>query len=227
MPDNEDKKPQVVPKKDIQVSYPANNKKSKAEAEKGEPEKKVIEKIEGVTVVVQKPKFLRRVRAAFTGDDARSVLDYLIFEVAVPAFKNVISDMTSQGVDRILFGGSTERRGAGNRRPGHVSYHTLNRNAQDRGGRNSTYTMTNQDKASHSFDNIVLSTRPEAEKVLAQMLDTIEQYNMIAVSDLYEMLDIVGSFADDRWGWYDLSGADIVRVRDGWVLDLPPTRVLR
>lgn len=225
MPDNEEpnvQKPMIDPARAIQASYPGNSKKSKAEKPKEKP--KVEKVIEG-TAIKQKPPLGKRIRQAFTGDDARSVMDYLIFEVALPALKTTISDMVSQGAERMLFGESSRVRGPGNRRPGRVDYNVISRNGSGVHVVNeSTPRMSSRDRATHNFDNIVIPTRPEAETVLQSMMDLIDQFNMATVSDLYDLVGITGSFADDKWGWFDLRGADIVRVRDGFVLDLPATQ---
>lgn len=229
MPENEEtnnEKPLIDPARTLRNTYPPNSKKAKAEKEEAaKPEKKVEKVIEGVAVK-QKPPLGKRIRQAFTGDDARSVMDYLIFEVALPALKTTISDMVSQGAERMLFGEASRSRGPGNRRPGRVDYNVMSRSARET-LREEPRTMSQKDRATHNFDNIVIPTRPEAETVLSSLIDLIDQYDMATVSDFYELVGITGSFADDKWGWFELKGADITRVRDGFVLDLPPTKPIR
>lgn len=226
MPDineNDESKPKVDPARAIRQSYPANSKKAKEEAAK--PEKKVDKVIDG-TAFVKKPTLGKRFKQAFTGDDARSVTEYLIFEVALPAIKTTISDMVSQGIERMLFGESARTRGPGNRRPGRVDYSTIS----SRGGTvraEEPRALSQRDRATHNFDTVVIPTRPEAEQVLRSLIDLIDQYDMATVSDFYDLVGITGSFQDDKWGWFELTGADIIRVRDGFILDLPPTKAIR
>ena len=49
----------------------------------------------------------------------------------------------------------------------------------------------------------------------------IERYQSATVADLYELVGVQGSYTDDKWGWVDIRGAGITRVRNGYLLDLP------
>lgn len=226
MPDineNDESKPAVDPARALRASYPSNSKKAKEEAAK--PEKKVEKVIDG-TAFKQKPSLGKRFKQAFTGDDARSVTEYLIFEVALPAIKTTISDIVSQGIERMLFGEASRSRGPGNRRPGRVDYTTIsNRGSSSR--TEEPRALSQRDRATHNFDTVVIPTRPEAEQVLRSLMDLIDQYDMATVSDFYDLVGITGSFTDDKWGWFELNGADIIRVRDGFILELPPTKAIR
>ena len=41
------------------------------------------------------------------------------------------------------------------------------------------------------------------------------------MADLYDMVNITGDYTDTKWGWYDLRGAGVERIRSGYLLDLP------
>lgn len=73
----------------------------------------------------------------------------------------------------------------------------------------------------------MIETLSEANEVLTQMFDLLERYEVVTVSDLYELLGVSGNFTDERYGWTDLRGSRVSRARGGgYVLDLPPTEVL-
>jgi hypothetical protein len=223
MPEEEKVTPTDASIQVMRTAYPPNTNKAKAAAEK--PEKKIESVVEG-EVTKKKPSVGQRLKASFTGDDAKNVFEYLIFDVALPALKTTVSDMVSQGIERLLFGDRARVPGPGNRRPGRVDYNVISRGATNRDV-GAQRALSSQEKATHNFDNIVFQNRSDAEKVLSGLADLIEQYDMATVSDFYELTAITGSFADDKWGWFDLRGADITRVRDGWVLDLPRTQPIR
>jgi hypothetical protein len=222
MPENDEKRPQVDPTRSLKVSYPSNSNKNKKQEN---PTEKRVEKLEGIVVIEKKPSIMRRIRQSFTGDDARSLGDFLLFEVALPAIKTTMFDLINQGANRALFGaGGTP--GVANRRPGVVNYNQISRNQVNAIQASQSY-MTKRDQATHNFDSIIFPTRSDAERVLTRLLETIAQYDFVAVSDLYELVDVTGSFADDRYGWTNLDGANIVSVRGGFVLDLPDTKPIR
>lgn len=221
MPENDNQKPQNDPNVILRQAYPGNTNKGKKEEPKAE---KKVERIEGVVAVKQKPSMGKRIREAFTGDSARGIGDYLLFEVALPAIKTTLFDLINQGANRALFG-SGGVPGAQNRRPGTVNYNRISQNQVNQSGQ--TVVLSPKDKATHNFDNIVLATRQDAEVVLSRLIDLVDQYDVAAVSDLYDLVGVTGSFTDDKWGWFNLTGADIVAVRGGFILDLPATQPIR
>jgi hypothetical protein len=219
MEDNEEPTPQVDPAKALRASYPSNSKKSKDEVAIPKPK---LDKLEGVSAVKQKAPLGPRLRAAFTGDDARSIGDYLLFDVALPAIKTTLFDIISGGANRALFGPNSGIRQNNNR--GRINYNQISNSS---GSRDEPRILSARDKATHNFDNIILGTRQEAELVLSTLIDTVERYDFAVISDLYDLVGVTGSFADDKWGWFDLRGSNIVPVRGGFILQLPTTQPIR
>ena len=58
------------------------------------------------------------------------------------------------------------------------------------------------------------------------MDDILEKYGMVSVADLYDLVGVTGNYTDNKYGWTNLSNAEIVRVRDGYQIKLPRARVL-
>lgn len=59
------------------------------------------------------------------------------------------------------------------------------------------------------------------------MFDLITEYEQVTVSDLYSMVDITGNYTDESYGWTDIRGTTIVKVRGGYILDLPSAESLK
>ena len=55
------------------------------------------------------------------------------------------------------------------------------------------------------------------------MDDMIDRYGWATVLDLYESADLGGSapYTANKYGWTSLRSADIIKVRDGYVIKLP------
>lgn len=198
------------------VNYQANSHKSKAGPEK-EPKK--VEKVVSGEVVQRKKPLGRKIADTFTGDDMQSVGGYILFEVMLPAAKTMISDAVSQGIERLLFGDSRPRG-----RTNYTSYNRMSGSSATR--KDEPRTISRHARATHDFDEIVVESRGEAAAVLDQLTELIDRYNVATVNDLYELVGITGTFADDKWGWTDLRSASVRRVRDGYLLDLPRTSPL-
>ena len=73
----------------------------------------------------------------------------------------------------------------------------------------------------YDYDDIILDTRKEAEEVLDRMDDLIDNYGVVSVADLYDLVGISGNYTDNKYGWTNLRNADVQRVRDGYLLKLP------
>ena len=75
--------------------------------------------------------------------------------------------------------------------------------------------------AKHDFDEIVLDQRAEAEEVIDRLYDVVSRYESATVADLYDLVGLPSTHTDHKWGWTDLRGAGVSRIRDGYLLDLP------
>lgn len=202
---------------------PPNTRTSKPaiSPKKGEkPEKKVEKIVTDETVIQRKTPLGKKLKELFIGDDARSVGHYVFVDVIIPATKDLLHDIVIQAVERTLFGTSRASSRRADTRPsgplGHIQYNRMSGNHRD-----DRPTMSRRARATHDFQEIVLTKRVEAEAVIDQLFALISQYNEATVGDLYDMVGIDSTFADQKWGWTDLRGADVVRVRNGYLLDLP------
>lgn len=206
----------------VKTNYPSNS-NTRKQAVGGSKSEKVVERVTTNEVVQRKKPLGRKLVESFTGDDVGSVGHYILMEVLLPAAKTMISDAASQGVERLLFGDSRPR--AGNTRVG-GGYTSYNRMYGGSTRRDEPRTISRTARATHDFGEVILQTRGEAEDVLDRLSALVEQYDVATVSDLYELVGITGAFTDDKWGWADLRGSSIRRIRDGYLVELPrPTPI--
>lgn len=186
-------------------------------------EDKKIEKIVTGEVVQRKKPLMRRIAESFAGEDVHDVGSYVLFDVALPTFKTLLSDVVSQGVERLLFGDAAPRRRSSGIRTNYNGMYSGNPRISTGGPsvKRDSRPMSPRARANHDFAEIVLADRGEAQDVVDRMSDFLDQYDVVSVGELYKLVGIVGSFTDDKWGWNDLAGTRIVRVRDGYLIDLP------
>ena len=78
------------------------------------------------------------------------------------------------------------------------------------------------------FDIIepIFATRRDAEEILNYMGDLIDEYGFVTVADFYDLVGVSGNYTDNKYGWTDISNAEIVRVKDGYMIKLPKIRKL-
>jgi len=206
----------------MDMDYPNNSHKAKSKPEKVEPKK--VERIVAGEVVRRKKPLGKRFSETFMGGDAKGVWGFVAFDVLVPAAKDMAADAVSQGIERMLFGEarSASRRSSSrsNGPLGHVAYNRYGPSSIPI-RREEPRNVSRRSRASHNFDEIILATRVEAEEVVDRLFDLVNRYESATVADLYEMVGVDSEYTDDKWGWTDIRGAGVARVRNGYLLDLP------
>ena len=186
------------------------------EEQKESAEKKKVEKVISGKVKTKKKSEISKFADVFISEDARNVKSYVLLDVLVPAIKKAISDIVTDGIDMILYGGTGRSKKRSNSNSSYVSYNRYSDHRDDRRGDSSYRAISRYD-----FENITLDNRGDAEEVLERMDELLDAYGIVTVSDLYDLVGITGEFTDNKYGWTSLRNAEIVRVRDGYKLKLP------
>lgn len=204
--------------------FPSNSKHPRTPQKPAAPEK-VVEQVVSGEVSSRKKSLGRRLREMFIGGDTKTVVNYVISDVLIPQAKDMLSEAVSSGFEKWVYGDARPNRRYGASRnpgPGNTNYtryavrgnNPIGRHAQE--DRRPTATVRTQ-----TFDDLLFSSRVEAETVIDRMYDLLSNYDFVAVSDLHSLIGASSDFTDQKWGWTDLKGTNVVRVRDGYVLSLP------
>ena len=153
----------------------------------------------------------RKFMDIFISEDASNVKSYVVMDVLVPAIKKAISDIVVNSIDMILGTGGGSRAKTGNK----VSYRSYydEKDRRDSGRYRSTERF--------EYDDIIFESRGEAEIVRRQMIDIIGRYGVVTVADMYDLAGLTAPYTSNNYGWMNVSSAEAVRVRDGYVLRLP------
>lgn len=197
--------------------YEGNSHRSKelARAEAQEPEKRVQKVVSGK--VTTRRNDVRKFTDIFISEDAANVKSYVIMDVIVPAFKKLVYDIFTDGIDMILYGGSggggRKKTSSGNK----ISYRSYyDDRREDR--RESSY----RDRNRFDYDDIEFESRVEAEAVRNEMMDCIERYGMVSVADMYDMAGLSAPYTSSKFGWTSIRTSEVKRVRGGkYVIELP------
>lgn len=199
----------IEPTRPSEVSLPGNTDKAK---EGASPEKKVIAKAK-----VQKKSAIKEALRTFFAQDLPEIAEHLVIDVAIPAAKNAITDMVTQGIQQLLYGDTNARR-----RPtsGYTSYSSSSR--YDRGygqyeTRRSERRETRQPKPTN-VEDLVFDTRGDAVDVIEFIAEQIEEYGQVSVADLMSSVGIQPRYTDERWGWTTTDAFEIRQIREGWLV---------
>lgn len=199
----------IEPTRPAEVSLPGNTDKAK---EGASPEKKVVAKAK-----VQKKSRIKEALRTFFAQDLPEIAEHLVVDVAIPAAKNAITDMVTQGIQQLLYGEVDARR-----RPtsGYTSYSSSSRSYRGTGryeSRPISSRETRQQKPTN-VEDLVFDTRGEAVDVIEYVAETIEQYGQITVADLMSSVGINPKYTDERWGWTSTDAFELRQIREGWLV---------
>lgn len=177
---------------------------------------------------VTKGKVVRRKKKqSGMSDSFDTALSHATSEILIPSAKEILLDTITTIVSSILYPDGGRANARPSRRKSTVisgggSYTNYSRVAAS--PRAHTPQRTSPGPTSRSFDEwgeIIFQTRGEAKAVLDSMYNILNDYEVVTISDLLIAVGEHPSHTDLKWGWEDLRGTTIDRVRGGFILSLP------
>ena len=119
--------------------------------------------------------------------------------------RDALRQTISEKVERILFGDKPQSKS--HSRVSYRSYYDF---------------KSNRPKTPDSYSNIHFPSRVDAENVLDGMKDIIDQYGFVTIADFYDLCGICKfTYKSSQYGWVDTDRCKIVRIKDGFKIDLP------
>lgn len=176
--------------------------------------------------VTKKSSVFRRVRDEFIHEDAPTVGNYILYDILLPALRDLVSDIGHGALDAAM--GTNTRRYRSSSRDRDRSYISYDRyyDDRDRRRRDRDDERYESRRRSREFDDFVFERRDDAEDVLDRMCDYLERYGDVPVSYFYDLCGetVPGDFTKDDWGWTSLGSAKVVRSGRGYYIDFPKVR---
>ena len=153
----------------------------------------------------------------FFSEDAKTVGSHVLGTVLIPSLQKLLSDAVKNAIDWIIYGskGTKTKPGVGS-----VSYTSF---YQGPGYQQPGYSnpMVAPQNNIYAVNDIVFPNIEDAQNVLLMMREAIVKYGSIAVADFYDFISKSHTSQDYKYGWKDLSTADIIRVPDGYSIRFP------
>lgn len=201
-------------------NYPSNTIFSDQQKEAESEKKKEIKKVVKGHVVKKEKSLGEKFCEIFLGGDVKTVKDHIIFDTILPGLRNGLYDIFEGGLSMLLFG---EKEGSRTRRDRGRSYvYTSYSQNFDRDRRRRDEEDRRERTTSSSLvDNIIFDTRGDAEDVLSEMIEYIEEYGAVSVKELYNFAGMDSDYTKEKYGWTNLNRAEVIRVREGYSLKLP------
>ena len=197
--------------------------------------KKELPKVEGANVTAKKPSAAKKIAGSIIAEDAKTVGNYILFDVVIPSIKDTISSIVSNGIDMLLFGEggrSRKRSSTTSNIFGVMNYNSI---STDKAKRASSITGSGA-RPVNSYDRVqasdlIFETRAKCQEAIYKAHDVLDEYPLLSIADLYEIcgLSEISVFTDNKYGWdrESFKGAEPVRLGDGtYLLKLPKVKAL-
>jgi hypothetical protein len=204
------------------MDYRGNTDKSREQKEP-KPDKQIEKVVTGE--VSQKPKGIgRKFKDIFFGGDLRTTVRFVTADVLLPKLRDLVVDITFEGIKKMMYGES-----AYNRRPPSYPTRVQYNSPIMRDPRPYSYASRgpipdqphpNRVMRKESND-LVLASKEDAERIVEQLIDIIDQYEVVSWADLCALVGWPASPIDNKWGWTYLTNTEIRQTREGYVIDLP------
>ena len=176
-----------------------------------QPSRPKVEKVISGEATTRKRSGIARMSDVFISEDVRTVKNRIFMDVIVPGIKNVIADIVTRGIQMILYGDTVRP----NQAPG------------ARYNYGSCFNSASQQKpptvntVSYGYDDPIVHSRGDAERILQEMAEIIQEYKSASIADLYDLCGITGRPTDMNYGWTELGGARPVLVPGGYLIQMP------
>ena len=198
-------------------SLSVSNSDTERKQEEQKPEERRFEKVIDGSVTVAK-----KAGRVFLSEDANHVGSYLFEDVVAPSVKKILYDLLVKAAKILFYGrNSADKDPYSNKMPvSKVSY------ANPSIGPGGKPRETAEKISGYYFENLMFSTREQAETVLFAMDEAIQLYGRVSVRDFYDFAGKTGNYTDMNYGWRSLESAKIYDVDGGYVIRLPKVRPL-
>lgn len=199
------------------AEFPGNPKVNKTTRPRELPDPPVL----SGEVVMRKAPIGRRLKQIFFGGDFKGAARSTVADVLIPDMRELVWDSFTGFAKKIVFpSGRDQQRG---RSP----LDTRSRTTYNMPLQRPSVMLPNQPPylSRHGrmqVEDIILPTREDCEQVLDYLTDIIDKERLATKADLMHALGRPWDFTAQSWGWGFLGNAEIMQLREGYLLDLPP-----
>lgn len=198
------------------AEFPGNPKVNKTIRQRELPDPPVL----SGDVVIRKTPIGRKLKQIFFGGDFKGAARSTVAEVLVPDMRELVWDSFTGFAKKIVFpSGRDQQRG---RSPINATSRTTYNMPLQRSAMLPNQPPYLSRHGRMQVEDIILPTREDCEQILDYLTDIIDKERLATKADLMHALGRQWDFTAQSWGWGFLGNAEIVQLREGYLLDLPP-----
>lgn len=188
---------------------------------KGPETKKKEKDIQPLNVSAKSRKsgIFKRIMSNFVETDSKTLLDWLVKDQFIPWVKDTCINTLQQ----IFYQNGNSGVGSPTNKTNYQAY------SYKYSVKPATMNEYHAEKERYDYNEIILSTKEEAETVLRAMWKCINEYESASITDLYRLVNVTGNdFQEGNWGWDkdNFQKATWKRISAGYLLILPPVKYL-
>lgn len=172
-------------------------------------------KIKNLGVV---PKSVNTKNKKIFNTDFKAVMESVTERIIIPGIKNCISGAIKGAVDMIFGNGNSSSTTTTSKPVDRVSYV---------GYYDKTTTSSLLSNKPDVFDNLIFNTSEDATRVLNGIRETLSEFHVMSVADLYELVGLKSDYTDNKYGWTSINSARIEPSNNGFVLILPKPSLIK
>lgn len=199
------------------------------------------------TLSQAKPSFGQRLKGVFIAQDISDVKDYVINDILLPSFRNMLVmgmvstiyaiffGKGSAGANRYPYGyggyginpyANFAARGMyGMPNPAYTAYGTMSSGVKANGQPSGATVNTNPYSTMVQPSQVRVQTRGEAELIRDQLNEIMLGFGRVSVADFFDTVGMPGNGpVDNSYGWTDLTGMHIENYPDGFGISMPKAR---
>lgn len=185
---------------------------------------KLKAKVKKNDIVQTKKSLGQKFQETFVQEDINTVRNYVIDEVVVPGFKNLILDCLSMFFFKEAYNGRRGRRDD-DEYTSYSSYYSSGRKKKKRKKEREREDEYDDDRTV-DYQNIVLKRKDAAQDIVDELRRRINKYDKATVADLLDLIEVTGKYTDNNWGWTDPDDIGIRRVSNGFLIDVAEAELL-
>lgn len=172
----------------------------------------------------QKPKIsvketTKPPKESFFAKDLADVGKSLWKDRIIPGVKKFIYDVLSNGLHMSLFGSGTSNTSSNYQQVSYKAYDQIYKPFSSQQPQRPP-----QQESVLGYDKFVFDNRGDAEAVLLQMQDIIEEYGVVRVSDFYDIIEKTPPVTAHDWGWKSVVAAKVSVCSEGFCIQFPPVK---
>ena len=159
----------------------------------------------------------------FALSNIKDARNYIVEEVVVPGFFDLLYDGATRGLARLIYGEKGVARARKRGTTSGTDYSTgIKRLSDGETFKRDKRNLDDRVVSISDYNEIELDTKAQAEQLLDDMCEWLDGHDIITVAKMYSMAHYTGGdITDNDWGWASLAGAHTVRSEGGWTLILP------